>query len=68
MNLFNRYSIESDTLKAYLFRMVKLYRAADDTIGFAGIWLVLSLGGLIICEFFRCSFLGFFHYIANHIM
>jgi len=65
-NLADQYAIESETLKAYLFRLVRLYHFADGTIGFAGIWLVLSLGGLVICELIRWSFLGFFHYIANH--
>ena len=66
--LFNRYAIENDTLKACLFRLVSLYSIADDTIGFAGIWLVLSLGGLVICELIRWSFIGFFHYVANHLV
>ena len=67
-NLADQYAIESETLKAHLFGIVKLYRTADDTIGFAGIWLVISLGGLVICELCRWSFLGFFHYVANHLV
>jgi hypothetical protein len=67
-NIVDQYAIESDTFKAYLFKMVKLYNLADGTIGFAGIWLVLSLGGLIICELIRWFFLCFFHYIANHLV
>jgi hypothetical protein len=67
-NLADQYAIESDTLKACLLRMVRLYHLADSTIGFAGIWLVLSLGGLIICELIRWFFLGFFHYVAKHIV
>ena len=67
-NLFSRYAIESDSVKDYLFKIVRLYNLADDTIGFAGIWLVLSLGGLVICELIRWSFIGFFHYVANHLV
>jgi hypothetical protein len=67
-NIINQYAIESDTFKTCLFRMVKLYHLADRTIGFTGIWLVLSFGGLVICELIRWSFLGFFHYIANHLV
>ncbi len=67
-NLADQYAIESDTVKTYLLRMVKLYNVVDATIGFAGIWLVLSLGGLIICELIRWFFLGFFNYVAKHIV
>jgi hypothetical protein len=67
-NLADQYDIESETLKAYLLRMVKLYYIAEDTIGFAGIWLVLSLGGLVMWELMRCFFLGFFHYVVNHLV
>lgn len=65
-SLADQYDIESETLKVHLAGMVKLYRGADAKIGFAGIWLVISLGGLAICELFRCFFLGFFHYVVNH--
>ncbi len=65
-SLVDQYDIENETLKAHLAGMIKLYRGADATIGFAGIWLVISLGGLIICELFRWIFFGIFHYVVNH--
>jgi hypothetical protein len=67
-NLADQYDIKSETLKAYLLRMVKLYYMAENTIGFAGIWLVLSLGGLVIFELIKCFFLGFFHYLVNRLV
>ena len=67
-SLFDQYAIENDALKANLYSMVKLYNLADDTIGFAGIWLVLSFGGLVICELIRGFFFGFFHYVANRLV
>lgn len=67
-NLADQYAIENETLKAYFLKMVKLYCMAEERIGFAGIWLVLSLGGLVICELVRWFFLGFFHYVVNHLV
>ncbi len=67
-SLADQYDIESETLKAHLVGMVKLYRGANATIGFAGIWLVISLGGLAICELIRLFFLGFCHYVVNHLV
>lgn len=65
-SLADQYDIESETLKTHLAGMVKLYRGADAKIGFTGVWLVISLSGLVICELFRCFFLGFFHHVVNH--
>ncbi len=65
-SLADQYDIESETLKAHLVGMVKLYRAADATIGFAGIWLVISLGGLAVCELIRWLSVGVCHYVVNH--
>ncbi len=67
-NLADQYAIESETLKAHLVRMVKLYRVAGATIGFTGVWLVMSFSGLAICELIRLFFLGFCHYVVNHLV
>jgi hypothetical protein len=67
-NLAEQYAIESKTLKAHLVAMVKLYRVADATIGFAGIWLVISLGGLAICEVIRWLSVGLCRRVVNHIV
>ncbi|MBN1806665.1 MAG: hypothetical protein JW837_15560 [Sedimentisphaerales bacterium] len=67
-NLADQYAIESETLKACSLRMVRLYCMAEDTIGFTGIWIILSLGGLVICELIRWLFIGFFHYLANRLV
>jgi hypothetical protein len=66
-SLFDHYAIENETLKANLYSMVKLYNFADGTIGFAGIWLVLSLGGLVICVLIKWLFFGLFRYLANRL-
>ena len=65
-NLVDQYAIENETLKAHLVGIVKLYRGADATIGFAGIWLVISLSGLVVCELIRWLSFGLFHYVVNH--
>ena len=65
-NLAYQYDIERETLKVYLAGMVKLYHRADATIGFAGIWLVISLSGLVVCELIRWLSFGLFHYVVNH--
>lgn len=64
----DRLDIESETLNSHLAGIVKLFHVADNKIGFAGIWLVISLGGLAICELCRWFFTGFFHYVVNHLV
>ncbi|MHC4426811.1 MAG: hypothetical protein ACYSYV_12050 [Planctomycetota bacterium] len=66
--LADQYGIESETLNTHLAGIVRVYRVADDTIGFAGVWLVIALSGLAICELSRRLFLGLFHYVVNRLV